>query len=128
MPSVSSASRDRNPGVDLGVWLVGALGDIATTVVVGAGAIARGLATTRGLTTELPAFDGLDFAPLDRIAFGGHDVRDASPLECARKLARETQLFPESFVSATEADLEAHGKRIRPGVAFGCGSVVASLE
>src|SRR5262245_15255373 len=28
---------------ELGVWLVGALGDIATTAVVGAGAVARGL-------------------------------------------------------------------------------------
>ncbi|MBI3722580.1 inositol-3-phosphate synthase [bacterium] len=110
------------------MWMVGALGDIATTVVTGAGAISRGLATERGLVTALPEFQGLDLAPLDRIVTGGHDVRDASPVECARLLAREAQLFPESFVEATREDLEAHGKRIRPGVAFGCGTVVSSLE
>src|SRR5690242_19950405 len=111
----------------LGVWLVGALGDIATTVVVGAGAIGRGLASTRGLVTALPECEGLELAPIDRLVFGGHDVRDASPESNARALARDAQLFPESFVEATKDDLATLQKRIRPGVAFGCGELVARL-
>lgn len=112
----------------LGVWLVGSLGDIATTVVVGAGSIARGLASTRGLVTALPELEELDLAPLDRLVFGGHDVREARPVENARLLAREAQLFPESLVDATQGDLEALAKRTRPGVAFGCAELVQRLE
>jgi myo-inositol-1-phosphate synthase len=112
----------------LGVWLVGALGDIATTTVVGAAAIGRGLAPTTGLLTAIPELAGLDLVPLDRLVFGGHDVREASPLASARSLARESQLFPESLVDGTREDLEAFGRRVRPGFSFGCGATVAGFE
>jgi myo-inositol-1-phosphate synthase len=113
---------------ELGVWLVGAHGDIATTTVVGAGAIARDLTPATGMVSALPQLEALELAPLDRIVFGGHDIREASPLESARALARDGQLFAERFVDAVESDLLALGKRIRPGVAFGCGPTVASFE
>jgi myo-inositol-1-phosphate synthase len=113
---------------ELGVWLVGAHGDIAMTTVVGAGAIARGLAPATGLVSALPQLDALDLVSIDRIVFGGHDVRAASPIESARALARDGQLFAERFVDAVEPDLETFSGRIRPGVAFGCGPTVASFE
>src|SRR3954470_22577034 len=113
---------------DLGVWLVGAHGDIATTTVVGVGAITRGLASPQGLVTALPQLSTLDLVPLDRLLFGGHDVRAASPLENARTLARDGQLFAERFVEAACPDLEALAARVKPGIAFGCGPTVASFE
>ena len=39
------------------MWIFGALGGLATTVMVGARAIARGLADTQGLLTETPVFE-----------------------------------------------------------------------
>jgi myo-inositol-1-phosphate synthase len=115
-------------GRTLGVWLVGALGDIATTAVVGAGAIGRDLAPTRGLVTAIPELERLDLVPLDRLVFGGHDVREANPVASARVLAREAQLFPEELVTAVSADLEGLASRVKPGVAFGCGNLVSRLE
>ena len=40
----------------VGVWLAGAKGAIATTLLVGASALARGLTKPLGLVTELPEF------------------------------------------------------------------------
>ncbi|MEZ0230834.1 MAG: myo-inositol-1-phosphate synthase, partial [Planctomycetota bacterium] len=94
---------------ELGIWLVGAHGDIATTTVVGVGAITRGLASPSGLVTALPQLASLDLVPLDRVLFGGHDVRAASPFENARILARDGQLFAERFVDAARPELDALG-------------------
>ncbi len=113
---------------DLGIWLVGAHGDIATTTVVGTGAITRGLASPQGLVTAIPQLASLDLVPLDRVLFGGHDVRAASPYENAKTLARDGQLFADRFVEAARPDLESLGARVKPGFAFGCGPTVASFE
>ena len=48
-PTASRGQRRR-----IGVWLVGARGTLATTVVAGARALARGLVGRWGLVTELP--------------------------------------------------------------------------
>jgi myo-inositol-1-phosphate synthase len=48
----------------VGVWLVGAQGSLASTVVLGARAIARGLAAGGGLVTELPELAGLPLVGL----------------------------------------------------------------
>src|SRR5580704_17726932 len=97
----------------LGIWLVGALGDIATSTVVGAAALARGMAPPTGLVSALPQLAPLELVPFDRIAFGGPDVREANPLESARTLARDGQLFAERFADAAREDLEAFASRIR---------------
>jgi myo-inositol-1-phosphate synthase len=113
---------------ELGIWLVGAHGDIATTTVVGAAALARGMAPPTGLVASLPQLAPLELTPFDRIVFGGHDVREASPVESARALARDGQLFAERFADAAREDLEGFASRIRPGVAFGCGKTVSGFE
>ena len=58
----------------VGVWLVGAQGSLASTVVLGARAIARKLAADGGLVTELPELTALPFVPLADLAFGGWDI------------------------------------------------------
>jgi len=55
----------------VGVWLVGAQGSLASTVVLGARAIARRLATGGGLVTELPELVALPLvSPIWRSAGG----------------------------------------------------------
>jgi len=58
-----------------GVWIVGAFGSLATTVIVGARAIARGLARSVGLVSDDPAFSHLDLLRLGDLEFGGHEIR-----------------------------------------------------
>ena len=68
-----SPSRRQTPSVDqlskpapgrVGVWLFGALGGLATTVVAGARAMAKGLSGPQGLLTETELFAGIPLAPM----------------------------------------------------------------
>ena len=111
----------------VGVWLVGGLGDVATTAVLGAGAVARGLAPTTGLVTARPPCDRLDLVPPGQLVFGGHDVREGTPLEAARALAA-AGVVPAGLVEPLRDHLEAYGARIRPGVTFGSGGMVREQE
>jgi myo-inositol-1-phosphate synthase len=113
--------------VRVGVWIVGALGDVATTTVLGAQAIALGLAPTTGLVTARSPLADLDLAPFDALVFGGHDVRPGTPLQAAGALARQG-VIPSHLVPATKDALDAYESRIRPGVAFGAGATVLALE
>jgi len=57
-----------------GVWLIGAQGSLASTVVLGARAVARGLATGHGLVTELPELTAIPLVAIGDLAFGGWDL------------------------------------------------------
>ena len=59
----------------VGVFIIGALGDVATTAAVGAAALARRLAAPIGLVTELEDFKGADLVPYGSLRFGGLDIR-----------------------------------------------------
>lgn len=115
----------------VGVWLVGALGDVATTTVLGARALARGLAPSVGLVTarDLFADPALGLVALGDLVFGGHDVRDDSPADAARELAQKG-VVPHRLAedAALQEDLRAFGARVRPGVAFGGTRLVRRLE
>jgi myo-inositol-1-phosphate synthase len=108
----------------VGVWLVGAHGALATTAVVGARAIVRGLAGTQGLVTALPEIARLPLAPLDRLVFGGWEVDGSTLLERARALAREHGSLPAEVVEALADDLRAADANVRAGF-DGCGEGAA---
>src|SRR3989442_10632484 len=105
----------------VGVWLVGAQGSLASTVVLGARAIARRVATDGGLVTELPELAALPFVPLADLAFGGWDIAPTGLVARARELAADDGAVPESLVTGLEADLKSLEARIRPGFALGGG-------
>ncbi|MFJ5094227.1 inositol-3-phosphate synthase [Streptomyces sp. NPDC088557] len=97
-----------------GVWLVGARGSVATTVVVGASAVAAGLVPPTGMVSELPAFAGRGLPPLDRLVFGGHDVTEVPLSKRAEQLAAGG-VFPAALLPAAADALEAADREIRPG-------------
>src|SRR2546427_10157372 len=104
---------------NVGVWLVGAQGSLASTVVLGARAIARRLATGGGLVTELPDLAALPFVSLADLAFGGWDIAPTGLVARARELAADGGAVAESLVTGLEADLKSVEMRIRPGFALG---------
>ena len=55
-----------------GIWLIGACGNVGMLTIVGARAMARGLAGATGLVTELKDFHALDLARVD-----GAEIPDA---------------------------------------------------
>src|SRR2546427_5261855 len=105
----------------VGVWLVGAQGSLASTVVLGARAIARRLATGGGLVTELPELAALSLVSLADLAFGGWDIAPTGLVARARELAADGGAVAESLVTGLEADLKSVEARIRPGFALGGG-------
>jgi myo-inositol-1-phosphate synthase len=105
----------------IGVWLVGAQGSLASTVVVGARAIARGLAGRGALVTELPEVAKLPLADFDRLVFGGWDVAPTGLVARARAMANEDRALPPGLVDALADELREVEARVRPGVVEGSG-------
>ncbi|MFI0732012.1 inositol-3-phosphate synthase [Streptomyces sp. NPDC021225] len=107
-----SASLSRPPRV--GVWLVGARGSVATTVVAGCAAVTAGLRPPTGLVTEEPAFADSGLPALSSLVFGGHDTTDCPLPKRAEQLAAGGVL-PPGLPSAVAAELAAADAEIRPG-------------
>ena len=108
----------------IGVWLIGAQGSLASTAVMGARAIARGLAAGGGLVTELLELSPLPLVGVGELAFGGWDIAPTGLVAQARSLASDDAAVPESLVTRLEADLKAVEARVRPGFADGAGPAV----
>ncbi|MEU9664266.1 inositol-3-phosphate synthase [Streptomyces bobili] len=107
-----SAPRQLPPRV--GVWLIGARGSVATTVVAGCAALTAGLRPPTGLVTETPAFAGSGLPALSSLVFGGHDTLDCPLPKRADQLAAGGVL-PPGLPAAVEAELVAAEREIRPG-------------
>jgi myo-inositol-1-phosphate synthase len=102
--------------MDVGVWLVGARGSVATTVITGAAALRAGLAAPIGCVTESPDFTGAGLPSLDRLVFGGHDIASTPLPKRAEELTR-AGVIPPPLAELVRHDLEAADAEIRPGVA-----------
>ena len=98
-----------------GVWLIGAQGSLASTVVTGARAIARGLAGRGALVTELPELRGLPFVDFEDLVFGGWDVAPTGLRARARAMEIEDRALPPGLVAALDDDLAVAEGRVRPG-------------
>src|SRR3989442_6518310 len=100
----------------VGAWLVGAQGSLASTIVLGARAIARRLATGSGLVTELPELAALPLVSLADLAFGGWDIAPTCLVARAHELAADDGAVAESLVTRLEAELRSVEARIPTGV------------
>jgi len=112
---------------DVGVWFVGARGNIATTAIVGARAIARGETSTTGMVTERPPCDSLELPAVDELTFGGHDIRDRGLREAAAELEANGGVPASETIEAVADDLEEIDDRIASGTALNCGPRVTEL-
>jgi myo-inositol-1-phosphate synthase len=112
---------------DVGVWLVGARGNIATTAMVGAAAVARGEADTTGMVSARPPVSRLDLPAVENLSFGGHDIRSGSVVDDARELAETNGMPRASTVEAVADDLRGLDDHVRVGTALNCGERVEAL-
>src|SRR5580693_3914608 len=93
----------------LGVLIVGINGAVASTLIAGVELMARGLVPRIGMVTEpseakiAESLTGLlEFAPLDRLVFGGWDVRFANVYEGAS----HHKVLPHSLLAEVRDKLE----------------------
>jgi myo-inositol-1-phosphate synthase len=109
------------------VWLFGAHGGLATTLVVGTRALARGLVPPRGLATELDVARGIDWQPLDGIVFGGHEIRRGDYLTNAAEIHARTGTLPPALVQPLRGDLAAASRNVVRGVMPNAGASIDEL-
>jgi len=112
---------------DVGVWLVGARGNIATTAMVGARALSRGEIDETGLVTAQEPYSDLELPAVESFTFGGHDVREGNALATARRLAERNGTPEQTVVDAVADDLRDIDGRVTVGTALNSGERIADL-
>lgn len=110
-----------------GVWLIGGLGSIASTVIVGTLALQEGLADATGMITAAEPFQSLDLVPLNALTFGGCDVRQGSLVESARAMTKLTGCLDAASLRAMEDELNTVQARIGKGTMRNCGDAIERL-
>lgn len=108
----------------LGIWIVGAKGGVATSVIVGLVALRKGLTGDHGLVSQLPAFAGLDLPAWKDLVVGGHDIRDVTLYDEAVKFHRDNRVLDEKLLADCKADLLKIEKQIVPGTILNVGSTI----
>ena len=58
----------------IGIWLIGAKGNVATTTVVGLIGLEQRLVGTAGLVSSLPQLEHLDLPDWAEFVVGGHEA------------------------------------------------------
>ncbi|MBM3996505.1 MAG: myo-inositol-1-phosphate synthase [Planctomycetes bacterium] len=111
----------------VGLWLIGALGGVASTAVLGISALSRKLTDTTSLVTATPMFDGIDLDDWPSIVIGGHDIRQSSYAEAVRDLNQRSNVFNEALIQACQPDLDQWTANICPGTVLGAGTTIGKL-
>lgn len=99
----------------VGVWLVGARGSVATTVIVGAAAVRAGLVPPVGLVAESTDFRAAGLPSLAELVFGGHDVV-GTPLTKRVDQLVGAGVVPARLAAAVHPDLAVAEAEIRDGL------------
>ncbi|MEE2886676.1 MAG: inositol-3-phosphate synthase [Planctomycetota bacterium] len=126
---MKSPTKAKNqPTGKLGVWIFGAMGGLATTMVVGARSIARGKSGAQGLLTETEEFSGLSLQGLDGLVFGGHEVRKGTIQDAADEIHKQTGTIPYELIRSLSADLRKITNNLRPGCLINAGKTITKLS
>jgi len=107
----------------IGLWLIGAKGGVATTVMTGLAALARGLVEPIGLITETEPFHSLNLVNWSDIVIGGHDIRDGSLLDEARRMWTVSRAISPGVLESVAPDLTEIETRLRPGTVLASGII-----
>lgn len=111
----------------IGVWLVGALGSISITVILGAIALRKGMCSATGMITATEPFSQIGLAPVDAMQFGGSDVRNQSLGEVASHIARQGVGIDPGLVDGVRDDLTVIERHIHPGTTVNCGDAIEAI-
>jgi myo-inositol-1-phosphate synthase len=100
----------------LGVWLIGAAGNVGACTLAGWAAIRAGLLPPTGLVTMDGPIGALPLVGFDKVPFGGHEVGSRTIVETVRGLA-DQHVLPHAVVEAPEvvAALDAAQAEVRDG-------------
>jgi myo-inositol-1-phosphate synthase len=111
----------------VGLWLIGAVGGVASTAALGISALSRRLSDTTSLVTATPLFAGVDLDDFPQFVVGGHDIRSGGFVDGVRELHERSNVFHEALIQACTPDLEPWSANVRPGTVHGSGSTIAKM-
>jgi len=110
-----------------GLWLVGAKGGVATTVITGLAALSHGKAEPIGLVTALEPFSALGLVDFADLVIGGHDIRSGRLGDEARRMWTESRAITPDVLDAAADSFAAIEARIRPGTVVAAGDTIRGL-
>jgi myo-inositol-1-phosphate synthase len=111
----------------VGVWLVGAKGGVATTLMTGLAALRAGAIDPVGLVTETGPFTQLGLARFDELVVGGHDIRAGELRMEARRMWSDSRAIAPELIDAAAAFFAEVEPRLRPGTLVASGDRIRSL-
>jgi myo-inositol-1-phosphate synthase len=111
----------------VGVWLIGAKGGVATTMMTGLAALRRGAIEPVGLLTETEPFARLGLVGFDDLVVGGHDIRAGRLGDEARRMWSESRAIPPDLIDAAAPFFAEVEPRLRPGTLVASGDRIRSL-
>ena len=111
-------------GNKTGVYLIGALGSIASMAVAGALALKKKLAPTTGMVTCSEIFDGVDLVEPGSLVFGGCDIRSAVN---SRDIFEKMIPVAPGILLEIKAELEEFQHNVDSGCAKNCGEAIEKL-
>jgi myo-inositol-1-phosphate synthase len=107
-----------------GVYLIGALGSIASTVVAGALALGKELTFPTGMVTSSEIFDGVDLIRPADLVFGGCDIRmEPNSGDIFEQMAP----ISPAILMEIKAELEEFQREIDCGCVNNCGEAIEKL-
>jgi myo-inositol-1-phosphate synthase len=114
--TASTKGHDRT-----GVWIAGARGDIASTLIVGATALKLQQISSTGMSTEIPPISNLDLVKMNDLFIGGMDITDGKLVESARAVGKRSGTFSTELVELIAPSLDAIDQDIlhEPHAAWG---------
>jgi myo-inositol-1-phosphate synthase len=110
-----------------GIWIFGAKGGLAATVMVGGRAIARELTSSAGLVTEMEEMGGLGLISFGDLIFGGYDIRASSLYDNAYEIYKETGSISFEILHTLKEEIGAIDREIKPGFTLNCGRSIERL-
>lgn len=111
---------------NIGIWLVGARGGVATTAILGLCGLKKGLVGQTGLISHLEPFVKLDPAAWGDFLVGGHEIRDVALIDEAARLTAE-RVVDAKLASGCKAELTRIDGRIRPGTIYKVGPTISRM-
>lgn len=117
----------KNAPHKLGLWLVGAAGNVAVTVAVGLAALRRKLTEPIGLATAAEPLSKLPLVKFDNIVLGGHEISRRRVVDVAEAMRETSGVFSEALLKAVRTELTQYEKRIRTGRVVESGDAIAKL-
>jgi myo-inositol-1-phosphate synthase len=111
----------------VGLWLVGAKGGVATTLLTGLAGLRSDAVPTVGLVTARPPFDRLGLVEFSDIVVGGHDIRAGALAAEARRMWTESRAIPPELLEAAAPLFAEVEPRLRPGTVVAAGDRIAGL-